>query len=102
MPKATILRSVMAALVLVTATVGCAPIQGRQTTGEYVDDVTISTKVRTAIVSELGLEQIGVETMQSVVQLSGFVDSPQIRSRAGEIAAGVTGVRDVENDLVVR
>ena len=92
----------MAALVLAGAAIACAPIQGRETAGEYVDDVTISTKVRAAIVSELGLKQIGVETMQNVVQLSGFVETPQVKTRAGDIARGVTGVKDVRNNLVVR
>jgi hyperosmotically inducible periplasmic protein len=46
--------------------------------------------------------QIGVETMQDVVQLSGFVDSAQTKARAGEVARSVKGVREVKNDLVVR
>ncbi|MEQ9331970.1 BON domain-containing protein [Thalassobaculum sp.] len=92
----------MAALVLAAAAISCAPIQGRETAGEYVDDVTISTKVRTAIIGELGLKQIGVETMRNVVQLSGFVETPQVKTRAGDIARGVTGVKDVRNNLVVR
>lgn len=102
MRHAHTLRCVMAALVLATTAIGCAPIQGRETPGEYVDDVTISTKVRTAIISELGLKQISVETMQNVVQLSGFVDSPLVKTRAGDITRGVTGVKDVRNNLVVR
>lgn len=92
----------MAAFVLVTSAAGCAAISGRETPGEYVDDATISTKVRASIINELGLKQISVETMQNAVQLSGFVDSPQIKARAGEIARGVSGVQIVRNDLVVR
>jgi hyperosmotically inducible periplasmic protein len=46
--------------------------------------------------------QIGVETMQDVVQLSGFVDSAQTKARAGEVARSAKGVREVKNDLVVR
>lgn len=92
----------MAAFVLVTSAAGCAAISGRETPGEYVDDATISTKVRASIINELGLKQISVETMQNAVQLSGFVDSPQIKARAGEIARGVSGVQSVRNDLVVR
>jgi hyperosmotically inducible periplasmic protein len=102
MSKANLLRSALAALVLVTSTVGCAAITGRETPGEYVDDATISTKVRASLISELGLKQISVETMQNVVQLSGFVDSPQIKARAGEIARGVSGVKTVRNDIIVR
>jgi osmotically-inducible protein OsmY len=46
--------------------------------------------------------QISVETMQNVVQLSGFVDSEQTKARAGERARSVAGVQEVKNDLVVR
>jgi len=102
MRQTHVLRCLMAALVLASSAVGCAPMAGRETPGEYVDDVAISTKVRTEIISELGLKQIGVETMQNVVQLSGFVDTVQIKSRAGEIARSVSGVKDVRNNLVVR
>lgn len=42
------------------------------------------------------------ETMRNVVQLSGFVDSPLTRTRAGDIARGISGVQGVRNDLVVR
>lgn len=102
MRSANLIRCLFVAVALASSVAGCAAISGRETPGEYVDDATITTKVRAAIVGELGLEQIGVETMQNVVQLSGFVDSPSIKFRAGEIARGVSGVQSVRNDLVVR
>lgn len=102
MRSANLLRSVLMALTLFTSVAGCAAISGRETPGEYVDDATITTKVKASIISELGLKQIGVETMQNVVQLSGFVDSSQVKARAGEIARGISGVKEVRNDLVVR
>ncbi|MDY0241958.1 MAG: BON domain-containing protein, partial [Rhodospirillaceae bacterium] len=40
-------------------------------------------------------------THNGVVQLSGFVDQPDVKRRAGEVAAGVEGVKQVVNDLVV-
>jgi osmotically-inducible protein OsmY len=93
----------LVSLALATSIAGCAAMSGRETPGEYVDDATITTKVKASIVNDLGLSsQIGVETMQNVVQLSGFVDSPQIKARAGEIARGVSGVKDVNNSLIVR
>jgi hyperosmotically inducible protein len=58
--------------------------------------------VKAAIINELGMKEISVETMQNVVQLSGFVDSAQIKARAGEIARGVSGVSNVRNNLIVR
>jgi osmotically-inducible protein OsmY len=46
--------------------------------------------------------EISVETMQDVVQLSGFVDSSLSKAKAGEIASNIKGVRQVRNNLVVR
>ena len=103
MRTGNLLRSALVSLALATSIAGCAAMSGRETPGEYVDDATITTKVKASIVNDLGLSsQIGVETMQNVVQLSGFVDSPQIKARAGEIARGVSGVKDVNNSLIVR
>jgi osmotically-inducible protein OsmY len=43
-----------------------------------------------------------VETFKGVVQLSGFVDSAQSKSKAGEVAARVKGVKSVKNNLIVK
>lgn len=98
----TLLSSLMLAVVLTTAVAGCSAVSGRQTAGEYVDDTTITTKVKTQIIHDLGMKEIGVETMHNVVQLSGFVDTQQTRTKAGEITRGVNGVKEVKNNIVVR
>ncbi len=92
------------ALVVIMSVMACDPIAGRETPGEYVDDTTITTKVIAAIIDDPVLEksQVKVETLQNVVQLSGFVDSSQVKMRAGAVARGVSGVKSVTNDLVVR
>ena len=95
-------RTLMAAIVLTISVAGCDAISGRETVGEYVDDTGITGTVKANIMNELGLKQISVETMQNIVQLSGFVDTAQIKARAGDIAKGVQGVQGVKNDLVVR
>ncbi len=89
---------------LITAFLGCATTQKRETTGQYIDDTTITTKVKTAIFNEPGLKtmQITVNTYKGVVQLSGFVDSSQNADKAGEVARSVTGVAEVKNDLRVK
>jgi hyperosmotically inducible protein len=83
---------------------GCASTSTSESTGEYVDDATITAKVKAAILNEPGLKslQISVETYKDVVQLSGFVDNAQSKTRAGQVAAGVAGVKSVRNDLVVK
>jgi osmotically-inducible protein OsmY len=89
---------------MVGALTGCASTSTSESTGEYVDDATITAKVKAAILNEPGLKslQISVETYKDVVQLSGFVDNAQSKTRAGQVAAGVAGVKSVRNDLVVK
>ena len=89
---------------LITTFLGCAATQKSESTGQYVDDSTITTKVKSAILGEPGLKtlQITVNTYKGVVQLSGFVDSAQNAKKAGELARSVAGVTEVKNDLVVK
>lgn len=84
--------------------IGCAATQKHESTGQYVDDSVITSKVKANIFEDKGLKtlQINVKTFKGVVQLSGFVDSPQSVNKAGQAAAGVEGVKSVENDLIVK
>lgn len=104
MRHSTRLRNFLVICALAVSVASCAAVSGRETTGEYVDDTTITTKVKAAIFDEPSLKslQISVETFQDVVQLSGFVDSSQSKSKAGDLARNVRGVRSVKNDLIVR
>jgi osmotically-inducible protein OsmY len=45
---------------------------------------------------------IKVETYKGIVSLSGFVNTPDQKTRAAEIAGGVPGVRDVKNEIVLK
>jgi osmotically-inducible protein OsmY len=89
---------------LLSSITACAGSLKHESTGQYVDNSVITTKVKAAIFKEPSLKtlQINVKTYKAVVQLSGFVDSKQSITRAGEIARGVEGVESVENDLVVK
>jgi hyperosmotically inducible protein len=73
-------------------------------TGEYVDDAAITSKVKAALLGDSGLKSfdISVTTYKDVAQLSGVVSSQDVRDRATQVAAGVPGVRFVRNNLVVR
>jgi len=89
---------------LIAAFLGCAATRTSQSTGDYVDDTVITTKVKAAIFEDPDLKslQIGVESRNGIVQLSGFVDSAQKVNKAGELARGVKGVKSVKNDLLVK
>lgn len=92
------------ALASVLAFTACAETSTNQSTGAYVDDSAITGKVKTAILTDpaLNVMQIDVTTYQNVVQLSGFVDTPQMVERAGSVAKQVNGVTSVRNDLIVK
>jgi hyperosmotically inducible periplasmic protein len=82
---------------------GCAVTSGRESAGEYVDDKTMSTKIKTALARdpEVKAHQVNVTTFRGSVQLSGFVDSQAQKDRATEIIKNMEGVKELHNDLVV-
>ena len=89
---------------LIAVFLGCASTQKSESTGEYVDDSTITAKVKAAIFNDSSLKvfQVNVKTFKGEVQLSGFVDSAQSVKKAGEVARSVGGVKSVKNDLIVK
>ena len=94
----------LACLAFAPAFLSCASTQRHESTGEYVDDSVLTTRVKAAILDEATLKsfQINVETFKGVVQLSGFVDSAEHVARAGGVAARIQGVKEVKNDLVAK
>jgi len=91
-------------LLAIAVLAGCAATRTQESTGEYVDDSTITAKVKAAIFDDPALKvfQINVETFKGVVQLSGFVNSPEVVSRAAVVASRVSGVKSVKNNLLVK
>ena len=85
----------LAVLVLATA---CQTPAGRSA-GQVVDDSTIGTEVKAKLLNDNVTKGIAVsvETFEGQVTLTGAVDTPQQRDRAGQIAAGVKGVKKVNN-----
>lgn len=90
----------LAAAVMAVA-MGCAATSTRQSTGAYLDDTAITTKVKAAIFNDASLKSndISVTTLEGRVQLSGFVDTRANIAQAGTVAKGVGGVTSVRNDL---
>ena len=91
-------------LMLIATFVACASTPTQESTGEYVDDSVITTKVKSLLAADDFLKsfQISVETFKGTVQLSGFVASQKAVDKAIEIARSVKGVTSVKNDLVVK
>lgn len=66
-------------------------------------DEELKSKVEAAINADKGMRgyDINVRVQDEIVHLEGMVDVLREKQRAQEIASGVHGVRDVENNLTV-
>ena len=104
MKQRSIVIHCLVLLMLIAALAACASTPTRESTGEYVDDTVITTKVKSLLAEDDFLKsfQIGVETYQGTVQLSGFVNSRQAVDKADQITKGVKGVKSVKNNLIVK
>jgi osmotically-inducible protein OsmY len=89
---------------LIATFAACASTRTHSSTGEFVDDSVITTKVKSLLAADDFLKsfQIGVETYQGAVQLSGFVNSRQAIDKAVEITRSVEGVKSIKNSLIVK
>lgn len=79
---------------------GAAP----ETAGNALDDTLITTKVKTALVSDQGAHgaDTSVQTRKGQVVLSGFVDNQTQKDRQAELARQVAGVQSVDNKLMIK
>jgi len=104
MKKNILLVGSLVLVVLAVAFASCVSSSNRESTGQYVDDSVITTKVKSLLAEDdlLASFQVGVETYKGVVQLSGFADSQAAVDEAGRIAGSVTGVSSVKNNLIVK
>lgn len=96
---------------LIISTLIVAPIvalsanqEAARKTNQYMDDAVITTKVKSAIMSDAGLKafDINVKTYHGKVQLSGFVDTQETADAAVKRAEAVEGVESVVNSLLVK
>ena len=83
---------------------GCAVTSGQSSVGAYVDDKTITARVKTRMAADpdVSAMRIDVTTLNGTVQLSGFATSQSEKDKAGAIASAVPDVKSVRNDIVVR
>ena len=91
-------KSPVLALVLALATIACG-----KTVGEAIDDTTITTRVKTAMLNDpaVGGLRVDVDTFKGVVTLSGRVKSQSEREQAVALARGINGVTQVKDALQV-
>lgn len=82
----------------------CAGTSTRESTGEYIDDTVITSRVKSVLLNDPGVSglAINVETYKGTVQLSGFVKTVTERNLAVRLSRDVQGVRQVKNDILIR
>lgn len=78
--------------------------QMKDSADQYVDDSTITAKVKEKLVADPATSayDISVETLNGTVQLSGFVQSSAEKAKAEGVAKTVPGVKSVKNDLILK
>ena len=104
MKKRNVFISYLLMLMLIATFVACASSPKQESTGEFVDDSVITTKVKSLLANDDFLKsfKISVETRKGTVQLSGFVSSQDAVNKADQITRGVGGVKSVRNSLIVK
>jgi osmotically-inducible protein OsmY len=104
MRKLTQLVGPPVALGLTIIATGCAGNRYERSTGESIDDRATTSRVKSALGSDTVYKypDVKVTTFKGRVQLSGFVDSKEQKSKAEELAMTAAGVKDVENQIAVK
>ena len=88
----------------VTALTGCAGNKNERSTGQYIDDKSLTVRVHDALHdnADYKFNNVDVNVYSGTVQLSGFVNTSDQKSKAADIAKGVQGVKDVVNNITVK
>ena len=104
-------KNLLAALICAASLAGCAGMggdrgegqAGQRSVGQVVDDATITAQVKAALAADPDLSalKINVDTLQGAVKLKGEVKSIALRRKADALAAGIKGVKSVDNQLVI-
>lgn len=99
-----IIKRIAILVTLMAAVSACSSTKTSESPGQFIDNSAITTKVKAAIMDDPDLKvlQIHVITYKDTVQLSGFVDNAKIISRADSVVRSVEGVKNVQNDLIVK
>lgn len=98
------LRPLLLNLACLLMLTGCGAATDGQSMHEYLDSSAMTSSVKAALLDELGPKAfaVNVKTYKEEVQLTGVVDTMDMKQRAGIVAAGVYDVKQVRNQLVVK
>jgi osmotically-inducible protein OsmY len=76
----------------------------QETAGQYVDDKTLAAHVKAALADNPNykFDDVKVDASGGTVQLSGFVNTSDQKSKAVDVAKTVPGVKDVQNSISLK
>jgi osmotically-inducible protein OsmY len=96
--------ALLLAAIMASTVVGCSSTPTQQSTGQAIDDGVVTAKVKAKLIEDpvTKAHQINVETFKGTVQLSGFVETDQARTRALQLARSTDGVKSVKDALEIR
>ena len=102
--------SLLAALMIAAPAIAAEQVSDAKTAGpaatagQFVDDTTITAKVKAALVGDKTVSafDVKVSTEQGVVTLTGTVDKPESSEHALRLAAAVDGVKSVNSHLQLK
>jgi hyperosmotically inducible periplasmic protein len=103
-PSNLLLKSSILGIIIAVGVVGCAATKTQSSTGQFVDDATITTKIKAKLLDDpvvSGL-RISVETYKGTVQLSGFANSRSEIRQAEFLAEQTDGVHSVKNNIQLK
>jgi osmotically-inducible protein OsmY len=89
---------------MISSTAGCAGDRYDRSTGQYIDDKSLIARVQHALSDnpDYKFDGVNVDSFRGKVQLSGFVNTSDQKSKAYDIAKQVPGVQDVINNITVK
>lgn len=96
-------RKLLVVILAVFSLAGCQAMTGRSA-GQNVDDTVLTSSVKTKLAGDKvsSLTRVDVDTTNGIVSLNGVVESSDQKARAQELAAQVSGVKKVVNNLQVQ
>jgi hyperosmotically inducible periplasmic protein len=96
--------AIVAVAVMCAALPACNVLRGQETAGQYVDDVTLTTKVKAELLDSSKVEglDVNVDVNKGRVTLSGWADNQAERTKATQLAAAITGVKSVDNNIKIK
>ena len=92
--------STVAAIALFSVS-GCKVMHHEETTGQYVDDTTLTARAKTALIKDKNVSSsdFSIEVYQGHVTLTGVAKTPTEAKHAADDIRAIEGVKSVKNDV---